>query len=614
VRLLSAFFLLLLAAFYSFSSAQQKEEGVVVGYRVVELRYKSGDEERKFKVALWYPSRGKAVDYDYGGGYAKGVVVPNGAVKDGKWGVAILSHGFGGSALGWVYLVKDLVKLGFVVAAPDHIDKINAVRIGKGVVSRDWENFLKEALAIAKQADRLNHSRFDYRRKEIRAVLEWLRAAASDDKSPFKDRLDPQKLVMVGHSLGSYTVSSFLGVYEKEKTEEVKAAVLLSGGIYLWGAERFAKVKAPILVMWGEKERAERRRARLTDLCKASLACLRKAKGPKYGVEVADAGHLDFAFNPRNAREKAEIHKTVRRYLVAFIRRFALNDKGAEKPLTIPVPSVTLLYPAPPAKFKVAVKRDLAYADKDPLQKLDLYLPEGAKNYPCVVMFHGGGWRAGSRRRFARFGELLAARGIAVANCDYRLAPKFLYPAFMEDAAAAVAFARKQFAAAGADTRRLFLTGHSAGAHIAALLATNAKFLKKQNLSSADIAGVAPVSGPFRITKNLFGAFGDSPDTWRDASPINHIKKGLPPFLLICGQREWLLALSAMRFQQSLQEKGVAVKAVFVPEHTHPATAAAMLRPDSEIFLRLITFFRRHKTAGGKKHEKDKVGKETPQR
>ena len=57
MRLLSVFFLLLSAAFLSFASAQQKQESVAVGYRVVELRYKSGDEERKFKVALWYPSR-----------------------------------------------------------------------------------------------------------------------------------------------------------------------------------------------------------------------------------------------------------------------------------------------------------------------------------------------------------------------------------------------------------------------------------------------------------------------------------------------------------------------------------------------------------------------------
>ena len=595
MRLLSVFFLLLSAAFLSFASAQQKQESVAVGYRVVELRYESGGKEHTFKVALWYPSRGKAVEYDYGGGYAKGVVVPNGAVKNGKWGIAILSHGFGGSALGWVHLVEDLVRLGFVVAAPDHSDRISVVRIGKGVVNRNWKTLLKEALAIARQADRLNHRRFDYRRREIRAVLEWLRSAASDDKSPFKNRLDLRKLVMIGHSLGSYTVSSFLGVYEKERTEDVKAAVLLSGGIYLWRAERFAKVRTPILVMWGEKERGGRRRARLADPCQASLARLRNAKGPKFGVEVAGAEHMDFAFNPRNAKYKAEVQKTVRRYLLAFIRRFALNDKSAEKVLTTPTSSVTLLYPAPPARFKVVVKRNLAYADKDPLQKLDLYLPQDARNCPCVVMFHGGGWVAGSRHRFARFGQMLAARGIAVANCDYRLAPKFLYPAFMEDAAAAVAFARKQFAAAGANPKRLFLTGHSAGAHIAALLATNTKFLKKQNLSSADIAGVAAVSGPFRIRKNLFGAFGDSPDIWRDASPINHTRKGLPPFLLICGQREWLLALSARSFQHSLRQNGVAVRAVFVPEHNHRDTAAAMLRPDSEIFLRLVTFFRQQK-------------------
>lgn len=579
--------------------AQQKKAKVPcpVGYRVVELSFRGKNcEPHRFKVCLWYPSSGEEKEIDYGGGWARGRVVLEGPVAEGRHPIAVLSHGFGGSALGWVYIVRELVKRGFVVAAPDHSDSINVVRIGKGVNRRELLNLLREALSIARQGKGFDHKRFEYRRLELRTLVDWLRKQNSDDeKSPFFCRLDTDKLLLMGHSLGSYTVGAVVGLYEKEPPLRAKAVVLLSGGIFMWDPKGFNRIKIPLLMVWGEAERSERRRWGLTDQCEVSLACLRNSGGVKYGVEIAGARHLDFAYKLNS--QKA-IYRTISHYVISFVDRHILGREDAEATLRTPTENVTLLYPLPRPQFEVEKRLNLAYGNHI-LQKIDLYIPKGAKKFPSVLVFHGGGWRAGSRKMFGRMCEELARRGIGAATCGYRLAPEFKYPAFMEDAAAAVALARKEFAKAGGDLRRLFLTGHSAGGHIAALLVTNPKFLSKCKLKTSDIAGSAPVSGVYHIVRNrlILKAFGDDPKVWQDASPADNLKGTTPPpFLIIFGEREFLLALTATTFEEALRRVGISVQGVWIPGKSHAGTARDMLNPRSEIFLRLVTFFLKHKT------------------
>jgi len=585
----------IIATVLGIALAQEAQEAPCpVGYRVVELQCGQGEKAHKLKVALWYPSAGEEKKFDYGGGWVYGRVVPDGAVVGDRHPVAVLSHGFGGSALGWVYLARELVRRGFVVAAADHVDSTNVVRIGKGLIKTKLLRSLREALAIARQGKNFKHEEFSYRRVELRTLIEWLKKQNATEGSFLHNKLDTEGLLLVGHSLGSYTVSAVIGLYKKEPPVVPKAAVLLSGGIWMWNPKEFANGKIPLLIMWGELERWERRRSRLSDLCHLSLSCLRHAGGPRWGVEVAGAGHFDFAYNPRRAKQKAQIHKTIATYINAFVERYILSKEEAEKHLSVPSRFVTLLYPPPEAKYEVETKIALPYG-KHPLQKVDIYLPKGAKGFPCVLVIHGGAWVGGKRGMFGMFCKALARRGIGAATCDYRLAPEFVYPAFMEDVAAALVLVRKEFAEAGGDIRRLFVTGHSAGGHISALLATNAKFLKKYGLTPKDIAGVAPVSGVYRIIKNPFKAFGDDPRIWRDASPIDHISKDLPPFLIIYGEKEMLPALTAIRFEKALRDKGVAVNGFMMLGHRHADTARNMNRADSEVFLRLITFFRKHR-------------------
>ena len=198
---------------------------------------------------------------------------------------------------------------------------------------------------------------------------------------------------------------------------------------------------------------------------------------------------------------------------------------------------------------RVSVLRDLPYhsgAGADALRhRLDLYLPESGTAYPAVVYFHGGDWARGDKddtEPHGALGRSLAARGVAVAVANYRLsdgtAAGVAHPAHAEDAARATSFVRAFLNARGVAPDRLLLMGHDAGAHLAALVATNPRFLAAHGLSPADLAGVIGLSGVYRIDP-YDGSFGDvfgvNPDARRDASPIDHVSAGSPPHLLLVG-------------------------------------------------------------------------------
>ena len=178
----------------------------------------------------------------------------------------------------------------------------------------------------------------------------------------------------------------------------------------------------------------------------------------------------------------------------------------------------------------------LAYGTH-PRQRLDLYLPDGplARALPMVVFFYGGSWQSGSREDYLFVGQALAARGCVVVVPDYRLFPQVVFPGFVHDAAAALAWARAHAADYGADAGRVFLMGHSAGAHIAALLATDASYLHAHGIGSDAIAGVIGLGGaydflPLRdpLLQQVF-----PPDLRVVSQPVSHVRGSEPPMLLL---------------------------------------------------------------------------------
>jgi len=184
----------------------------------------------------------------------------------------------------------------------------------------------------------------------------------------------------------------------------------------------------------------------------------------------------------------------------------------------------------------------LSYGDGE-RQRLDLYQPEDSPGEaPVVVYFYGGSWKSGSRRTYRFLGEALARGGFLVAVPDYRLYPEVRFPTFVADGARVVRWLRAHARDYGGDPERIILMGHSAGAHIAALLAYDESYLAREAVPASALSGFVGLAGPYafdplayRSTRAIFEGLTD-PD---QARPIAFVDGAVaqpgPPALLLHG-------------------------------------------------------------------------------
>lgn len=210
----------------------------------------------------------------------------------------------------------------------------------------------------------------------------------------------------------------------------------------------------------------------------------------------------------------------------------------------------------PPRAQAVDVVRDVAYpvagAAPSDRHRIDFYVPPG-QGWPLAVVLHGGDWRSGDRvaspgGRYDNVARALAERGIAVALAGYRLSDggpeATAHPGHATDAAAAVAFARAWLVARGTRPGGTHLVGHEAGAHLAALLATNPRFLAAEGLGAGSLRGIVGLSGTYRVDpvgQADAEVFGLDPTLRLDASPYHQAGAGghVPaPLLLLVAQSE----------------------------------------------------------------------------
>jgi acetyl esterase/lipase len=217
-------------------------------------------------------------------------------------------------------------------------------------------------------------------------------------------------------------------------------------------------------------------------------------------------------------------------------------------------------------------------------QFLDVYPARNTTGpAPVVVFFYGGTWRDG-RREFYRFvGEALSRNGVLVLIPDYRKAPANVFPAFMEDAASAAAWAKRHAAELGGDPARIHLMGHSAGAHMAALLAADPRYLAREGLRPRDFASVIGLSGPYDFLPiaevKVRRVFPDRAH-WADTQPVNFVDGDEPPFLLLHGasdRRVW--TDNSVRMAKKLRDAGVPVTLEIAPKTGHIAMVNGFRSP-----------------------------------
>jgi acetyl esterase/lipase len=190
---------------------------------------------------------------------------------------------------------------------------------------------------------------------------------------------------------------------------------------------------------------------------------------------------------------------------------------------------------------QVSVVKDIPYVDgsSDPKHRLDIYIPSGAKSAPVLFWIHGGQLMSGDRADSDNppVGRRFAAAGFVTVVISYRLSPAVSHPAHIEDAARAFAWTVRNVSKHGGNPEQIFVSGHSAGGYLAALLAADDKYLEAEKLSPARIRAVLPVSGFYHIDRVAPDrpeyVWGADTKVWIEASPAHYVAKNLPPILLV---------------------------------------------------------------------------------
>ncbi len=230
-------------------------------------------------------------------------------------------------------------------------------------------------------------------------------------------------------------------------------------------------------------------------------------------------------------------------------------------------------------RASVRTARDVPFGAQ-PRQRLDVYAPRqgAAGGRPVLVFFYGGNWDSGDRHDYAFVGRAFAALGYVTVLPDYHHIHEQPYPAFMRDAAAAIAWVRDHIGAHGGDPARLVVAGHSAGAYIAVTLALDRRW------GAADaIRAAAGLAGPYDflpfdspVTRRTFGQVEDLPAT----QPVNHVRAGAPPLLLATGDAD-----STVRPRHSetlaarLRAAGGEAELILYPGLGHTGPVKALARP-----------------------------------
>jgi acetyl esterase/lipase len=263
-----------------------------------------------------------------------------------------------------------------------------------------------------------------------------------------------------------------------------------------------------------------------------------------------------------------------------------------------PLAVLNAMGPRDPGVRRVA--RDVAYGE-DPRQTFDVFAPTapaGARR-PVLVLFYGGGWDSGSKDVYGWAAQALAAQGFVVALPDYRLVPEVHFPTFIQDAAAATAKVAEVAATCGGDPARLGVLGHSAGAHLAMMIALDARYLA--DIGRPDlIRAAAGLAGPYDFlpfdVPASINAFGQWPAP-HQTQPLTYARADAPPLWLGHGTADVVVHdEDTILLDAKMRRLGGRSEATLYPGLNHAdliATFAPLFRRKAPVLADVSAFFHR---------------------
>jgi acetyl esterase/lipase len=278
--------------------------------------------------------------------------------------------------------------------------------------------------------------------------------------------------------------------------------------------------------------------------------------------------------------------------------------------MLIRLTSVILLLSALTAHAAKTV--DIPYDTADPQQKLDVYTPENAKNAPVVLWIHGGGWQTGDKAQVDHKVKACFDRGYVFVSINYRLLPGVDMLTLHKDVAKAIGWTHKHIAEYGGDPERLIITGHSAGAQLAAIMCTDERYVQAEGVTLKSFRGCIPVDGdtydiPMRIAAGVAERkrlgkpepkaghrekFGGTDALHKEFSAVNHITTGknIPPFLILCVAEHVDTSSQAYRLNEALLAANVPTSVFGARDTDHVKLNRTLGQPDDPATKAMFEF------------------------
>ncbi len=263
------------------------------------------------------------------------------------------------------------------------------------------------------------------------------------------------------------------------------------------------------------------------------------------------------------------------------------------------------------------VRENLTYGPHE-RNDLDLFLPkdEGTKWRPAVIVIHGGAWRSGDKRQLRMLAETFARRGYVAASINYRLAPKWSYPAQLDDCQRAVRWLRKKAKEFRIDPNHFGAAGASAGGHLSLLLGTR----ETRDESDPELKGISSkvqcvlsIFGPTDFTNERYiqasrnpvlgkaliefvgKPYDEAPDLWKEISPLHHLSPDDAPTFIIHGDQDPLVPLAqSEKFAEVCKKLGIPVRLVVIKGMGHGPTTPEQRLQFLSALNDALTFFDRH--------------------
>lgn len=225
---------------------------------------------------------------------------------------------------------------------------------------------------------------------------------------------------------------------------------------------------------------------------------------------------------------------------------------------------------------RINEETEISFADNKRL-KLDIYSPSDRKgeDLPVVVFIHGGAWNSNSKDRFKFLGKTIARNGYIAVLPNYRLVPDHRYPAQIEDVAKAVKWTQENINLYGGNNKKIILSGHSAGGHLAALIGYADVWQEKFGIDSSRIDSLVLLAGVYKFSDRyedgspLVQNFVPE-EYWEDAQPVNHLDSDDPPTFILHGLKdETVIPKQAKYLVDRLDEYGIKHKSILRKDLNH---------------------------------------------